>query len=673
MSVSFFRSWFRRGERTTQPIRSRATPPKKRPRTRPTLEALEDRLVPTVAFIPQMGNGVLPTVTSPTSAESASLQNPPVVLIFTGSYWQTKQGGGDEQTMTNAVSSILSGPYLSKLTQYGSDGHAHLAGTPHQTNQTPTLTSNTTGKTPTASDLLNFVKTITSQNPSWVPSTSGNPRQAPIYVIINDPQDAGNGSWGYNKTDNVTHAIYEGNATNSDGSLNMDLFTRTFSHELAEAITSSITVSNPGHTTDQNGGPNEICDGEPDNDKSIYAYRLNGNLVQPYWSQSDSAFVVPDGYAQTFTLQPIWSGGSFTGQYNLSVDGDQHGANWNDQITIAQVASGTQMGGVAVDLNGETFTFDRTIFNGSLNAIPNIYVNTKGGTNQVNVTDLALGVSVSVDSYSAANSTTPSNDTVTIGSNGSLANIGGTVNVSNSSGQTKLVVEDNSDTSARSVGVTANAVTFSNLGQVNYSGATTEANGAIVGVTSLEVDGSQGGDTYNVYSTAANTPLTLVTAAPGGSSVNTVYIKGSQSAVTVNSYGNDNVVVGNAGSLAGIGGPVNVSNTSGQDKLTIDDSLDNYARSIDISSNAVKFAATASDPAVTINYSPAVMLNNGQMLGVSQLTLWDAAGANQIEVDSVGANTPTTIEGDYFDTLTGAAANQVQFKPYRWYRTGPHL
>jgi hypothetical protein len=93
MSASFFRSWFRRGERTTQPIHSRATPPKNRPRTRPTLEALEDRLVPTVAFIPQMGNSVLPTVTSPTSAESASLQSPPVVLIFTGSYWQTKQGG----------------------------------------------------------------------------------------------------------------------------------------------------------------------------------------------------------------------------------------------------------------------------------------------------------------------------------------------------------------------------------------------------------------------------------------------------------------------------------------------------------------------------------------------------------------------------------------------------
>src|SRR5208337_4685034 len=113
---------------------------------------------------------------------------------------------------------------------------------------------------------------------------------------------------------------------------------------------------------------------------------------------------------------------------------------------------------------------------------------------------------------------------------------------------------------------------------------------ATVGVNSLEVDGGQGGDTFNVNSTAANTPLTLVTAAPGGSNVNTVNIKGCQSAVTVHSYGNDIVAVGNNGSLAGIGGPVNVSNASGNDKLIIDDSRDTYARSIDISNNAVTFA-----------------------------------------------------------------------------------
>jgi hypothetical protein len=326
---------------------------------------------------------------------------------------------------------------------------------------------------------------------------------------------------------------------------------------------------------------------------------------------------------------------------------------------------------VAVDLDGDTSPFDRTVFGGYQNLIPNVYVNTGTGTNQVNVTAVSFGVSVNV--AGGGNSTTPSNDTVTIGSNGSLANIGGTVNVSNSSGQTKLVVADGNDTVGRAVGVTANAVSFFNLGQVNYSGATTNANGATVGVTSLEVDGGHGGDTFNVNSTAADTPLTLVTAAPGGSNVNTVNIKGSQSAVTVNSYGNDNVVVGNAGSLAGIGGPVNVSNTSGQDNLTIDDSNDNYDRSIDISSNAVTFSATASEPSVTINYSPDVTTISGQVIGVNQLTIWDPEGANQIKVDSVGTNTPTTIEGDYLDTLTGAAANQVHFKPYRWYPTGPRL
>jgi hypothetical protein len=642
-----------------QRLTNRATPQKKRPRTRLTLEALEDRLMPSVAFIPQMANGVLPTVTSPSSAASASLQSPPVVLIFTGSFWQTTQGQTDEQTMTNDVSAILGGPYLSKLTQYGSDGHANLAGT-HQTNQTPKLT----GETPSTSALLNFVKNLTSQNPTWVPSTSGNPQQAPLYVLINDPTDAGNGSHGFNWTDGTTHAIYEGNATNPDGSINMDLFTRTFSHELAEAMTSGITVSNPGQTTDQNGGPNQICDGEPDNDKSIYAYRLNGLLVQPYWSQSDNAFVVPDGYAQTITVQPIWSGGTFTGQYNLYLNGDQ--TSLNDQITIGQIASGPQTGGVTGNLNGETFTFDRSVFNGFQNEIPNVYVNTGTGTNQVTVTGVSFGVNVNVNS--SFGDATPSNDTVTIGSGGSLANISGTVNVSNSSGQTKLVVADGNDTVGRTVGVTANAVSFSNLGQVNYSGATSNATGATMGVTSLEVDGGQGGDTFNVNSTAANTPLMLVTAAPGGSNVNTVNIKGCQSAVTVHSYGNDIVAVGNNGSLAGIGGPVNVSNASGNDKLIIDDSRDTYARSIDIRNNAVTFAAVASDPAVTINYAPA----QNSSAGVNQLTLWDAWGPNQIKVDSVG--TLTTIHGDTEDSVTGPAAGQVDFIPnYSPPTTGSNL
>jgi hypothetical protein len=180
-------------------------------------------------------------------------------------------------------------------------------------------------------------------------------------------------------------------------------------------------------------------------------------------------------------------------------------------------------------------------------------------------------------------------------------------------------------------------------------------------VTSLVVDGGSGSNIFTVSGTAANTPLTLNTGPFGSSGSNDVYIDGSSSAVSVQSAGNDNVYVGSANhSLASIGGPVNVSNWSGQDRLEIDDSSDS-ARSINITSNAVEFAATGSEPAVTINYSPAqTNSSNGQMVGVNQLEIDDAHAANQIEVDSVGPNTTTSIYGDTQDTLTGPAAGQVQ-------------
>ena len=305
----------------------------------------------------------------------------------------------------------------------------------------------------------------------------------------------------------------------------------------------------------------------------------------------------------------------------------------------------TQAGGVAVKLNSVTYSFDAS-------AIRTINVASGDGQHFVNVAGLPNDVTLNVTGGSPK-----SNDTVTVGSSGSLANIAGTVNVSNTSGQTKLIVSDYGDSQGQYVTVTDNAVNFSGLAQVNYTGATTATPW---GVTSLEVDGGRGGNIFNVYGTAAKTPLML---SPGSQSFgvgsNTVDILGSSSAVTVRSSANDFVVVGN-GSLSSIGGPVNVSNASGTDSLTINDYADSNARSIDITGTAVTFAATASDPAVTINYAPP---SSGGKVGVNQLTIFDGPAANDITVDSVSPQALVTIDGDTQDTLTGAAADQVQFIP----------
>jgi hypothetical protein len=98
--------------------------------------------------------------------------------------------------------------------------------------------------------------------------------------------------------------IYVGTGTGSGGALNKDAFTAVFSHELAEAMASAVTVTDPGHF---NLG-NQICDNEPE--VNGYYVNLAGsypgpggspvattNLVQAYWSQKDGAFIVPTGGA----------------------------------------------------------------------------------------------------------------------------------------------------------------------------------------------------------------------------------------------------------------------------------------------------------------------------------------------------------------------------------------
>ncbi|MHB1426582.1 MAG: autotransporter outer membrane beta-barrel domain-containing protein [Gemmataceae bacterium] len=646
MSISFGRFWDRRGERKARPIRTRATPFKKKPPTRPTLEALEDRLVPTVAFAPQFGPEQY-------TGSNNGMQNPPVHLIFSGNWSQS-----NENMVIAATQNIVSGPYLSKLTQYGSDGKATYADS--------WTASSTVSGNPSTSALQSFIQNELEFRPNDQPAWYTDMRQAPIYVVLSDPASSGAGqNGGYNSFASYQpffslpapmHMIWVGTGKYS-GETNAqwkDVITNTLSHELVETISDPTTSGNiiPGKQLPAGIGASsvpQVADFEPEGSGGPkYGYRLNGDWVAAYWSESDGAFVVPDDNTQTFYLQPIWNKNQFNNQYNLNVYGDQLGANYNDTITVDQ----TQAGGVEVNLNGQTADFDP-------GTIQTVTIDTRGGSNQVNVSAVPAGVTVNVTSSHR------SSDIVTVGSyKGSLANIAGTVNVSNGFGQTALLVIDGDDPTGQSVGITNNAATFSDMqrsgGHVYYTGAFPNSlTGTMTGVTSLEVNCGGGGNDITVSSTAANTPVTLL---PGGGD-NNVYIQRTSSAVSVDSVSNDNVVVGYNGSLAGIGGLVNVSNSSGKDSLVIDDAADSSGRGIDISSSAVTFAATNTEPAVTINYEAAQTNSYGTMTGVTALTIWDSWWGNNIEVDSVGPNTTTAIYGYSWDSLYGAAVGQVQFKP----------
>ena len=84
------------------------------------------------------------------------MQHPAVNLIFAGNWTNYQQ---QEATLISATQSLLSGPYLSGLTQYGSDGTASYGATP--VDPTTPLVDN-----PTGSQLQAFLQTsITTYGP----------------------------------------------------------------------------------------------------------------------------------------------------------------------------------------------------------------------------------------------------------------------------------------------------------------------------------------------------------------------------------------------------------------------------------------------------------------------------------------------------------------------------
>jgi len=217
---------------------------------------------------------------------------------------------------------------------------------------------------------------------------------------------------------------------------------------------------------------------------------LNGDLVSPYWSRQDNAFIVPDGNSQKFYLSPLWnSSNKFTGKYDLNVNGDQLGKNYNDNIRVDDTYFASGGGyGVKATLNGASATFDPGV-------IRTLNVNTVGGINNVQVAAVPSGVTANIQSWSI-NGNTLSSDSIVVGNdNGSLAGIQGTVNVSNTSGRSSVLLNSYSD-GPQHITITDHSVAYAGLTTINYTSAS--SNG--LGVTSLELYDSRGANQIDVES-----------------------------------------------------------------------------------------------------------------------------------------------------------------------------
>jgi hypothetical protein len=590
-------------------------------RVRPCLEGLEDRITPTVLFTTQNAENA----TNPNNNPVLGQTNPgvPVYMIYWGSYWNTAQGQANEATYESAMHNALyNTPYLDGLHQYGpqyrafqpnvsGDGYNdHVAITGYDPNPNGISDSDLQG-------VINDAIYNHSLPPANHYSNTG------IYFVVTPPNtfsssfSSDSAYHTYFNDQNGIQTIY-GWAGADEG---LDNFTTLLSHETVEAMTDPL--GNAWQVDPRSSSAwNEISDNEAQN----YTYRLNGYQVQSYWSQANGAYMVSDGNTQTVTDD----------NGTLTVNGDQLGSGYNDNITISTTGSG----GVQVNENGEVFAFDP-------GQISTINVNTGGGSNTVNVQSEAWGVTLNINGGGS--------DTVNIGNNGSVQGILGTVNIANPPNYNTITVDASQDP--------ASNVTLS-----TFTGGDGASWGSISGLSLANINYKYG-DTHS---------LTVNTGAAG----TTVNVQGTGVTTNLVGHGSTTVNVGNGGTVGGIWGTLNISNPPDFDAITVDDSADATVRTATLStftgSDGASWGSIGGLGSANINYkygdthsvtvyTPAASGNTVNVLdtGVSTTLVGSSAGSSTVNVEAThralnvdnGGGFNTVYVGSNGSSLGGTAQN----------------
>ncbi len=585
-------------------------------RTRPLeLECLEDRVTPSVVISPNFG------LETQNQDGSAKLNSPPVFLTYWGSYW-----GGTNTPQANAIrnaaAQVLDSAYLNGTSQYGTDGRAFLNNVSTYDSSNP---ANPFRRDSAIQDVIN------NQIDRGLLPEADTPTHTPIYVVVTPPgirSDGSKNGVGFNTRDTDTDPmltppfieidempeVWVSTRTKPDGTLDLDDFTRTLSHEVAEVMTDfgqrGFEVNSPTAWASAGGGG----DGQiGDKEGNAYEYRLaNGALVQPYWSRADSAWLATDGNIQTVNATAAanaWTntskGPRFNGRLDVTVDGDQRPGNPNDFI---QVGTAT-LGGTTVlqiNLNGEFFQFDA-------GRVANLFINTGVGNDTVIVNPVPGNPKISIragSSGSSANATITAQAPLTIVQEaGANLNITAQAPVTVNGIQGSITIANQSTTtinatSSNNVFVTQNSggsggtnLFIKNAGAVNVgAGNVGNITSDLVisnafGITALTVDDSHDGaartwyvDGPNVsfglgtilYRSPASGPLSMysidVETGTGSNTVNVLATRGRS--LNLHGHSADTAVfVGLAGSLAGIKSlGITISNPIGDTALVIDDS-----------------------------------------------------------------------------------------------------
>ena len=158
------------------------------------LEQLEDRLVPTISFSHTLYG--LESVAA--GSTNVGLQNPTVNLIFAGNWTNYQQ---QESSLIGSVRSIVSGPYLSALTQYSTSGTATFGTSWSDPN---TQANATLPAFPNTTQLQLFLQNSISTYGAD-PGVNDS-MHAPIYVVVLDPATSAGDNGGFNVPGQFTNS-----------------------------------------------------------------------------------------------------------------------------------------------------------------------------------------------------------------------------------------------------------------------------------------------------------------------------------------------------------------------------------------------------------------------------------------------------------------------------------
>jgi acrosin len=601
MLQSIWQFWKKRNNRAAMSASRPSGPAAKKHRARLEVEPLEDRTVPSILFTPQ--NGAENVTLGSGSTLGTVSWGVPLYTIYWGSYWATSAGSAYASSIQNSLNaSYYNSPYLDGLHQYNINYRAGVpgGGTVSVFDYSDPANGFSDG------DLQNVIRNAIHN--LGLPEADTYLNEG-IYFVMTPPgiNSSDPKASGYHQvTSDGSHEVVYAWIGTGGGSL--DRATLLFSHELVEAM------SDPrlnGWTIDPLPTQplrSEICD----NEAQQYRYRLNGYLVQAYWSKADGAYLVSDGNTQNFIVN----------NHQLIINGDQLGPDYNDVITIDVNAAG----GVSVTLNGEVASFDK-------GKITSIAVNTGGGQDSVYVNNEAAGVPLTItNSVNGAY--------VHLGSGGSMQGIQGPVTINNYNHLTWLELDDSGDATGRSV--TVNGTSVSGLAP-----ATVSFNpGALYYLT---IHGGTGGNAFYVGDTPdLGGGLTWLFSGTGSDTVN-VYATTSNLTIAGQS-GQDYVLVGSdssylgKGTLANIKGVVNVYNGGGSTYLYVDDGADSASRTATLSAAGL----TGLSPA-TIQWTPTASATGG----VTFLDIYGSSAGSTYNVN----DTPNL---SYYTSLnTGAGGDTV--------------